>query len=113
MNSPVDRNPFAVLGLSPDAGEEEVRARYLELIKQFPPERDPDRFREIRVAYEMASDPLLIAEHLVLPPDDVKIEWTDTIDEQAARPPALTPEFIFSLGNRETHAKQATSQGND
>ena len=51
-------DPFAVLGLEPNAAPEEIRRRYLELIRQHPPERDPDRFAEIHAAYGLASDPI-------------------------------------------------------
>jgi curved DNA-binding protein CbpA len=34
MNHPASGDPFQVLGVPRDAGEDEVRARYLELVKQ-------------------------------------------------------------------------------
>ncbi len=51
-------DPFAVLGLDPSATAEEIRARYLELVRQNPPEREPERFGQIRTAYTLASDPI-------------------------------------------------------
>lgn len=50
--------PFDVLGLGPEASEEDVRRRYLELVRQFPPDRDPQRFAEIRLAYDQLRDPV-------------------------------------------------------
>ena len=37
-------DPYETLGLSPDAGESEIRRRYLELVREFPPDRAPERF---------------------------------------------------------------------
>ena len=41
-----------VLGLKPGATDDQIRKRYLELIKKHSPEQDPQRFREISTAYE-------------------------------------------------------------
>ncbi len=46
------QDPFAVLGVDDDAGDETIRQRYLALVRRFPPDREPDRFQEIRRAYE-------------------------------------------------------------
>lgn len=51
-------DPFATLGLPPDAGDEEIRSRYLELVRAHPPERSPQRFAEIRAAYDALRDPV-------------------------------------------------------
>ena len=50
--------PHEVLGLSRFADEAEVRRRYLELVRQFPPDRDPDQFAAIRLAYDQVRDPV-------------------------------------------------------
>jgi curved DNA-binding protein CbpA len=93
-------NPLATLGLPTGASDNEIRTRYLELVKQFPPERSPDRFRQIHAAYEAANNPLIVAQELfrfpTSPPD-----WSDVIDDQAQRPPAMTSRFLLSLGNRQ------------
>jgi curved DNA-binding protein CbpA len=49
-------DPYEVLGLPGDADDETIRRRYLELVRQFPPERAPDRFASIRQAYEALRD---------------------------------------------------------
>jgi len=99
MNSATN-DPFQILGLSPDADEAEVRARYLELVKQFTPERAPEKFREIRMAYESAKDPLLVAKHLARPPSEDVPQWSAVLESQQRNPPRLTPAFVLSLGNR-------------
>jgi DnaJ-class molecular chaperone len=50
------RDPFTVLGVSEDADDAEIRRRYLALVRDFPPDRAPDRFREYRAAYDALSD---------------------------------------------------------
>lgn len=51
-------DPYEVLGLPRAADEAETRRRYLELVRQFPPDRDPSKFAEIRAAFEQVRDPL-------------------------------------------------------
>ena len=48
---------YFILGLELNATDEEIRKRYLDLIKQYTPEKDPDRFQEITVAYEQIKTP--------------------------------------------------------
>jgi curved DNA-binding protein CbpA len=50
-------DPYEVLGLPGHADETEIRQRYLELVRQFPPDRAPERFAAIRAAYEEVRDP--------------------------------------------------------
>jgi curved DNA-binding protein CbpA len=101
MNTSTSFDPFKVLGVPEDAGEVEIRARYLELVKQFPPERDPDKFREVQAAFAAAKDPLLIAQRLLVPPSDEAPPWSDALEAQERMPPALNPRLLLSLGNRE------------
>ena len=49
-------DPYLVLGLPPDSDDTTIRKRYLELVKQHPPERDPEKFREVREAYDQLRD---------------------------------------------------------
>jgi curved DNA-binding protein CbpA len=100
MNPSSTSDPFRVLGVSQDAGEDEVRAQYLELVKRFPPDREPERFREIRAAYEATKDPLSIAKRLIVPPDDDPPSWTETLQAQQHDPPRMSSAFLLSLGNR-------------
>jgi curved DNA-binding protein CbpA len=50
-------DPYDVLGLDPDADEAEIRRRYLELVREFPPDRAPERFAAVHAAYEALRDP--------------------------------------------------------
>ena len=47
-----------ILGLTKDAGAEAIRQRYLQLVRQNPPERCPERFAEIHAAYEQLKNPV-------------------------------------------------------
>jgi len=49
-------DPYTVLGVPPDADDEAIRRRYLELTRQFTPEHHPERFAAIRGAYERVKD---------------------------------------------------------
>lgn len=50
-------DPYSVLGLSRQAGDEDIKRAYFQLVRQFSPERAPEQFREIRTAYEQLRDP--------------------------------------------------------
>jgi curved DNA-binding protein CbpA len=50
-------DPYEVLSLPIHADEAEIRRRYLELVRQFPPDRAPERFAAIRAAYDEVRDP--------------------------------------------------------
>src|SRR5476651_717372 len=49
-------DPYAELGLPADADDDTIRRRYLELVKQFSPEHHPEKFADIRGAYESLRD---------------------------------------------------------
>jgi curved DNA-binding protein CbpA len=49
-------DPYEVLGLAPDSDDEAIRRRYLELVRRFPPEHEPQKFAAIRAAYEQLRD---------------------------------------------------------
>jgi curved DNA-binding protein CbpA len=50
-------DPFEVLDLPAHAGEGEIRKRYLELVRAFPPEKAPERFAAVHAAYQALRDP--------------------------------------------------------
>jgi curved DNA-binding protein CbpA len=50
-------DPREVLGVSPNAGEEEIRAAYLRKVKEYPPDRAPEEFEKVRNAFETLRDP--------------------------------------------------------
>ena len=56
-------DPYRVLGLGPEAGDEQIRAAYLAKLKQFPPDRAPVEFEQVRDAYELLRDRRRRAQH--------------------------------------------------
>ncbi|MHB1959743.1 MAG: J domain-containing protein [Acidobacteriaceae bacterium] len=56
-------DPYAMLGLGPDAEDEQIRAAYLAKLKQFPPDRSPAEFEQVRDAYELLRDRRRRAQH--------------------------------------------------
>ena len=47
---------YAVLGLPADSDDAAIRRRYLELVRQYPPEHHPEKFAQVRAAYERLKD---------------------------------------------------------
>ena len=43
---------YFVLDVPFDASDQDIRASYLQLVKKYPPEKDPIRFQKITEAYE-------------------------------------------------------------
>jgi curved DNA-binding protein CbpA len=54
--SPSVPSPYAVLGVTPDADDERIRAAYLAKLKQYPPDRSPAEFEQVRDAYDLLRD---------------------------------------------------------
>ena len=50
------RNPQNILGVSPAADAVEIRTAYLNKIKEYPPEKFPAEFEQVRDAYAILSD---------------------------------------------------------
>jgi curved DNA-binding protein CbpA len=98
-NSVDTRAPHEVLGLSASASLDDLRCRYLELVKQFPPEREPERFRKIHQAYSACCDPLTQAKR-IMDSHPVTRDWNELLEEEAQRPPRLGVEALLSLGNK-------------
>lgn len=47
---------YLVLDLSLDATDQEIRKKYLQLVKAYSPEKTPEAFKEITAAYESIKD---------------------------------------------------------
>lgn len=52
-------DPYDVLGVPRDSSEADIRRRYLELVRQYPPDRAAERFTEVHQAYEKLRDPVV------------------------------------------------------
>jgi DnaJ-domain-containing protein 1 len=62
-------DPREILGVGPNAGDEEIRAAYLRKVKENPPDRSPAAFERVRDAYEILGDPRRRALHMLLSAD--------------------------------------------
>ena len=49
-------DPFSTLGIGEDADDDQIKQRYLSLVRLFPPDREPERFQAYRAAYEAVRD---------------------------------------------------------
>lgn len=96
-------DPLEVFGLAPGASEDEIRRRYLELVRLHPPERSPDRFAEIRAAYDALSDPVHRFKQQFF-----ELKTNDTMEDIVARASAsmrsqrrrLPTDLLLSLGRK-------------
>jgi len=74
-------NPYSVLGITPETSDADTRLRYLELIREFTPELHPEKFADIRRAFELVGTLSARAEyHLIgfvkhVTLDDLVQEW--------------------------------------
>jgi curved DNA-binding protein CbpA len=111
-------DPYTILGVGHTASLEEIKKAYFALVRQHPPEKDPDAFKQIRAAYEQLRDPrqrqqtdLLSWQTWIEPPlGDVptlesELEWTlDPADViRAARALSDLARTDFRDDYREVH----------
>jgi signal peptidase I len=94
------RNPYEVLGVSPNASPEEIRDAYWRLVRFYRTEADPDspwtaaHLEEIQDAYELLSDPARRAE-------------IDAGDHGDAAPPPPAPALVDEPITNDTAAMEA------
>lgn len=50
-------DPYAVLGLQRGATLREIKRAYFSLVREYPPEEEPESFKIIRAAYEKLRNP--------------------------------------------------------
>ncbi len=93
-------DPYAALGLTGTATPEEVRAAYLQLVREYPPDRDPQRFREIHAAYQALSNPLVRAEALWNACHE-RPDLQEALARADTARPRLRPLQLLALGNKE------------
>ncbi|MCP4165194.1 MAG: DnaJ domain-containing protein [Chloroflexi bacterium] len=51
------QDPYAVLGVDRNADMGTIKRAYFQLVRQYPPEREPTKFKEIRASYEKINTP--------------------------------------------------------
>jgi curved DNA-binding protein CbpA len=75
-------DPYQVLGLPPEADDEAIRRRYLELVRQYSPEHHPEKFAAVRAAYEQLRDQSTRLRHRLF--EAGKRETVDAIIEEVS-----------------------------
>jgi curved DNA-binding protein CbpA len=63
-------DPYRVLGVDSRATADDVRQAYFRLVRRYPPEAHPDKFKAVRAAYETLRSPLRRAELSLLAFDE-------------------------------------------
>ncbi len=58
-------NPYAVLGITKNVDDKTVRAAYLALVRKFPPDLHPERFKKLCGAYEKLKSHEARAKHFL------------------------------------------------
>jgi DnaJ-class molecular chaperone len=84
-------DPFTVLGVDEGAGDADIRRRYLALVRDFPPDQAPERFREYRAAYEALSDARKRLEMTLLHTNAAALSRLSMAALQAAAPGSARP----------------------
>jgi curved DNA-binding protein CbpA len=79
-------DPFTTLGVNESAGDEEIKHRYLSLVRAFPPDRDPERFQAYRAAFEALCDERKRLEAKLLSSNDAALARLKSRLLSAARP---------------------------
>ncbi len=96
------KDPRQVLGVSATADVAAVRKRYLQLVHENPPDQAPQRFAEIRAAYDELRDPAARLENTIFEPRQAD---GDSLDEiiadlrEQTRGMRLPVEVLLSLGD--------------
>ena len=72
-------NPYEILGVSPGSSEEAIRSAYLQKVREFPPDRAPEKFAEVRAAFDELRDPSRLREKRLQ-----SLETTDSFAALAA-----------------------------
>jgi len=49
---------YDLLGVTEDASQDEIKDAFFELVREHPPEQDPDAYQRLREAYDVLSDPI-------------------------------------------------------
>ncbi|MGD8259184.1 MAG: J domain-containing protein [Desulfobacterales bacterium] len=87
----LNEEPQNILGVPPDAGPDEIRAAYLNKIKEYPPEKFPAEFERVRDAYTVLSD-VRYRIRLMLRSADPEASMETLLDDQQQNRQIVGPE---------------------
>jgi curved DNA-binding protein CbpA len=89
-------DPYQTLGIPQNADDAAIRSRYLEQVREFPPERFPEKFALLKAAYDSIATLELRARRRLFP--DRKGDSIDAILDAArdsGPPPRATLQQLF------------------
>lgn len=92
--------PHLILGVAASASVEEARAAYLEKVRRHPPDREPERFRELHRAIQAYTEPLQVVDPLLKTPEQ-RPDFAALIEAARKRPPRLPVSVVLALGNEQ------------
>ncbi len=78
-------NDYQVLGLNEGADQKEVKKAYFKLVRQFPPEKDPEKFQQIRRAYENILEGRATHLELAIPNDPLARQMAEQMQDDLNR----------------------------
>ncbi|MDR1924376.1 MAG: J domain-containing protein [Planctomycetaceae bacterium] len=90
---------YHTLGVEPGCSDTEIRKRYLELLRQFPPEKFPEKFNRLHDAYEMLKNPIAMMDEMLF-----SLRTDDSIDQiikslvEELREERLPTDIILNMG---------------
>ena len=87
----LDETPQNILGVPQDAGPDQIRKAYLNKIKNYPPEKFPAEFEQVRDAYTMLSD-ARYRTRLMLRSADPEVSMEMLLDDQQQNRRFVGPE---------------------
>jgi curved DNA-binding protein CbpA len=94
-------DPYTVLGVDRTASEADVRRGYLEMVRQHPPDRDPEGFRAVRKAYEQLCDPVARLESQLFHPEtDETLETVIAEVQRRIQSARIPTAVLLSLAER-------------
>lgn len=95
MNLTAIESPYKILGVERTASESEIKQAYFAMVREHPPEGDPDGFKRIRAAYEKLRAVGERAEtDLVLIEEMDAVMTMENLQRCGVEPPAITPDLI-------------------
>lgn len=91
-NSDFSEDYCEILGVTTNAGSDEIRAAYLEKVKEFPPDRSPAEFEKIREAYEMLRNPKYRIQRMIQTADR-NLTFSSLIQEEGTKRNFVGPKL--------------------
>lgn len=93
-------NPYAILELQPDCTPDEIHSAYRRLAKQYHPDKggDPEKFRQLKEAYDVLNDPIKRANYdctQCVEQEQPSYEMEDISNETEVS--SINPVFIFII----------------